>query len=266
MTRLPAMFLSHGGGPWPYLTGPLRDEFNLLEASLKALLPNLPVQPKAILVVTAHWETHSFMLSSSRKPPMIYDYGGFPEHTYHVTYNAPGSPELAERACKLITTAGMDCGLDRERGFDHGTFSLMEIVRPQADIPVVQLSIRQDFDPQAHIAAGRALAPLRDEGILIVGSGLSYHNLQKFGPDGADASWDFDLWLKQTLMTMSGAQRNKQMCQWEAAPAARLAHPSEDHLLPLFVALGSAEADPCAINYSQSDFMGHLTVSSFRFG
>ena len=173
MTYLPTFFLSHGGGPWPYMDGPFRRQFDTLEQSIKDIPRQAGGLPKAILMVSGHWESDEFMVSSSPNPPMLYDYYGFPEHTYHVHYRAPGSPELAARVMDLLKAGGMKAHADAERGFDHGTFSLMEPMRPEADIPVVQMSIRQSFDPAEHIAAGRLLAPLCEEGVLIIGSGLS---------------------------------------------------------------------------------------------
>lgn len=264
--RLPTYFLSHGGGPWPWLDGPVRDKYDQLEAHLAGLLDDLQQPPRAILVVTAHWETRDFMVSSGCQPGMIYDYGGFPEHTYHVTYQAPGEPELAAQARTLLQAGGFPCAADDARGFDHGTFSLMQIIRPQADIPVVQLSIRKDYDPVTHFAAGRSLAPLRDEGVLIIGSGLSYHNLRAFGAAGAQASAKFDQWLSTTLLNSPADEWRSLLSRWESAPAARACHPSEDHLVPLFVVAGASAGDSASRPYHEDRFFDGLSVSSFGFG
>jgi aromatic ring-opening dioxygenase catalytic subunit (LigB family) len=265
-TKFPTYFLSHGGGPWPWLEGDVRRAYVALEASLAGLLATLPALPKAILMVTAHWETRDFALSSSPTPAMLYDYGGFPEHTYHIHYKAPGQPDLAARATGLLQAAGLASHMDAERGFDHGTFSLMQVVRPQADIPVVQLSVQLDMNPQAHIAAGKALAPLRDEGVLIIGSGLSYHNLRLWGAGAAQPSAAFDAWLQAALVAHSSTEREKLLHIWAQAPAARIAHPREDHLLPLMVAVGAANEEAGVCIYHESDFMSSITASSFRFG
>ncbi len=262
---LPTYFLSHGGGPWPFMKAEFGHTYDVLEASLRDIPRQLGRTPKAVLVVTAHWETREFMVSASARPPMIYDYSGFPAHTYQVQYNAPGSPELALRVKTLLDDAGHATLLDAERGFDHGTFSALYPVYPQADVPIVQLSLRHGLDPLTHLEAGRALAPLREEGILIVGSGLSYHNLRAFNAQGAAASHQFDAWLRAT-MALPPAQRTAQLLQWEKAPAARMAHPREEHLLPLMVALGAAEQEAAAMPYHEEDFFGALAVSSFRFG
>jgi aromatic ring-opening dioxygenase catalytic subunit (LigB family) len=264
--RQPTFYLSHGGGPWPWLEGDFRRAFDWLEASLKALPAQLPRPPRAVLAVSGHWEEHDFTVSSAVRPGMVYDYSGFPEHTYHISYPAPGSPELASEVVALGRAAGIAIGTDPTRGFDHGTFSMMQPIYPAADVPVVSLSLRNGYDPAAHIALGRALAPLRDAGVVIVGSGLSWHNLQMFDPRAAVPSAAFDAWLRQTLTNPDPAARIAALQSWEHAPAARTAHPREDHLIPLMVAVGAAGDDPATCIYSQNDLRGGITASSWRFG
>ncbi|WP_020395010.1 DODA-type extradiol aromatic ring-opening family dioxygenase [Thiolinea disciformis] len=266
MQRLPTYFLSHGGGPWPYMKAEMGTTYDALEKSLKAIPQQLGARPKAVLVVTAHWETDTLKLSASANPPMVYDYYGFPDYTYHVVYPAPGEPALALEVQGLLKTAGFEVELDAERGFDHGTFSLMYPLYPEADIPVVQLSIQQNYDPDFHLKMGRALAPLREQGVLIIGSGLSYHNLRQFNRNAEQPSRQFDDWLQETLLHTAPEQRTKRLLHWQEAPAARLAHPREDHLVPLMVAVGAAEHDKGQCVYYQNDFFGGITVSSFRFG
>ena len=217
---LPTYFVSHGGGPWPFMKDQYGATYDVLEASLADLPRQLGGKPKAVLVVSGHWEEHEPTLSASPRPPMIYDYGGFPAHTYQVKYNAPGSPELARRAAGLLQGAGFKAGLDDQRGFDHGTFSMLYPVFPEADVPVVQLSLQHGFDPLKHIAMGRALKPLRSEGVAIIGSGLSFHNLRQFGPGGRLASHQFDDWLQLVLLTLTPAQRGPA----ELGPGAVCAH------------------------------------------
>jgi len=265
MSTLPTYFLSHGGGPWPFMMDQVGDRYAELDASLKDIPRQIGVKPKAVLVVTAHWEGRDFMLSASPKPPMIYDYGGFPPHTYEVQYPAPGSPELAARVKALLDAGGHPALLDPQRGFDHGTFSAMVPIYPQADVPIVQLSLKHGLDPKTHLEVGRLLAPLRKEGVLIIGSGLSYHNLRAFNANGAAASHAFDAWLRET-MALPPAERSAQLMEWESAPAARAAHPREEHLLPLMVVVGAAEEEAAAVPYHEDAFMGALAVSSFRFG
>jgi len=263
---LPAYFISHGGGPWPWLKDQMPGVYDRLEASLHNIPQELGVTPKAVLAISGHWETREFRVQSNPHPPMVYDYGGFPAFTYQIKYPAPGSPELANRVQGLLKDAGIATTLDAQRGYDHGVFAPFAVIYPHANVPIVQLSIRADYDPAAHLAAGRALAPLREEGILIVGSGLSYHNLREFGPRGAVASSEFDAWLTQTLCETASVQRTQDLIGWARAPAARLAHPREDHLIPLMVAVGAAEAEPAIRTYHEDKFFGGLTVSSFRFG
>ncbi len=265
--RLPTYFLSHGGGPWPWMTGEFRSRFDQLELSLGAMRAELAEAPKAVLVVSGHWEEDGFAISSGAQPGMVFDYYGFPEYLYHIRYGAPGSPELAQRVHGLLTAAGFDAKLDPTRGFDHGTFSMMKPLYPEERMPVVQLSLDAKLDPALHVAAGRALAALRDEGVLIVGSGLSYHNLREMrGNGGQEPSRRFDAWLQQVLLEASPETRAQQLIHWTDAPSARAAHPREDHLIPLMVAVGAAGDEAGALTYHQSDFGGCITASSFRFG
>ena len=178
-------------------------------------------RPRAIVVVTAHWQAPAFTVGSSRQPAMLYDYHGFPPHTYALRYDAPGDPALAQRIAGLLHDAGLPSTKDVERGFDHGTFIPLMLMFPAADIPVVQLSLRHNPEPRAHLAAGAALAPLRDEGVLIVGSGMSFHNMRaqsdaRFVPV-AEA---FDAWLNTTVQAQPAA-RNTALSDWESAPGAR---------------------------------------------
>jgi aromatic ring-opening dioxygenase catalytic subunit (LigB family) len=240
--------------------------FDTLEASLKDLPRQVGGKPKAVLSVSGHWEEREPAVMSGAHPPMVYDYGGFPEHTYHIRYPAPGSPEVAARVQALLQSAGFPARLDPARGFDHGTFAPLAAIFPEADVPVLQLSLRRDLDPAAHLAMGRALAPLRKEGVLILGSGLSYHNLRMMGPAAADPSRRFDAWLRETLLASTPEERTRRLIGWSQAPAARAAHPREDHLIPLMVAVGAAEGEGGTLVYHEDGFMGGVTASSFRFG
>ena len=267
MSRLPTYFISHGGGPWPYLDGEFRRMFDRLEQSLVDIRRELNNEPRAVLVITGHWEENGFAISSGEQPGMVYDYSGFPEHTYHIRYRAPGSPELAQRVQELLQGGGIPARLDPQRGYDHGTFSIMKPLYPEEAIPLVQLSIDQSYDPELHLRLGRLLAPLRDEGVLIIGSGLSYHNLRDARSTvGAEPSRVFDAWLHQTLTDASPEERSARLIEWERAPLARAAHPQEDHLVPLMAAVGAAENEPGAVVYHQKDLFGGITASSFRFG
>jgi aromatic ring-opening dioxygenase catalytic subunit (LigB family) len=265
--RMPTYFLSHGGGPWPWLKAERGTMYDQLEASLHDVRRELRQAPRAVLMISGHWEADRFLLSSAARPPMLYDYNGFPEHTYRIRYDAPGDPALAETVRTMLERGGLDSGLDLQRGFDHGTFTVMHEMYPDANMPLVQLSIRADYDPAAHIKVGELLAPLRDEGVLIVGSGFSYHDTQGMRSSaGGEASASFDQWLNDTLIRSSPDERRRRLLRWLAAPAARAAHPSEDHLIPLMVAVGAAGDEVGARIYHQMDFMGAITVSSYRFG
>jgi aromatic ring-opening dioxygenase catalytic subunit (LigB family) len=264
---LPTYFVSHGGGPWPYMKEETGGKHDLLEASLKDIPRQLGGEiPKATLVVSGHWEEREFRLMSSPRPPIVYDYSGFPAHTYRIRYDSPGSPEVADRALSLLASAGLEASLDPERGYDHGAFAPLYAIYPEARIPVLQLSLKSTYDPAEHIRAGRALAPVRGEGVLIVGSGLSYHNLRRFGPEARESSKAFDDWLQAALAERDPERRAALVADWARAPAARQAHPREDHLVPLFVALGAAYGEEASRIYHEEAFFGGITVSSYRFG
>ncbi len=265
--RLPTYFLSHGGGPWPWMKKERGAAYDQLEASLLEVRRELGAAPRAVLMVSGHWESNSFLLSSAAHPPMVYDYYGFPKHTYSIRYDAPGAPALAQTVRDILDRGGMASSLDPVQGFDHGTFSLMQTMYPESEMPLLQLSLRADYDPAAHIKAGELLAPLRDEGVLIIGSGLSYHDLRGLmSGAGAKASAVFDEWLNEALVEASPDERRARLLRWDAAPAARAAHPREDHLMPLMVAVGAAGEDTGTRIYHERDFMGAITVSSYRFG
>lgn len=263
--KLPVYFISHGGGPWPYVP-----EMHASNAALAAALADIPAQiggkPEAILMVSAHWETPgTFKVMANPQPPMLYDYSGFPAHTYDIQYPAAGSPKLAARVQELVSAAGLSIKYDTERGFDHGAFVPAFVMYPDADVPMVQLSIDASYNPERHLALGRALTPLRSEGILILGSGLSYHNLRQIFGGGSAASAQFDAWLQQILINTPSEHREAYLSHWEKAPAARLAHPREDHLIPLMVVAGAAENDIATCVYHETHAFADITASSFRF-
>jgi aromatic ring-opening dioxygenase catalytic subunit (LigB family) len=264
--RLPTYYLSHGGGPWPWMKDQAGGLFDRLEAGLLGVHAELGGAPKAVLVISGHWETARFAVSSAEHPGMEFDYYGFPEHLYRISYPAPGAPELAAKVQGLLTAGGHPCGADPDRGFDHGTFSLMKPLYPAADMPIVQLSLRANLDPREHLAVGALLAPLRDEDVLIIGSGSSYHNLRLRGPQAVAPGRAFDDWLSETLVEADPGERQARLADWTGAPAARLVHPREDHLLPLMVAVGAAPGEAGARVYHEDDFMGGWVLSSYRFG
>jgi aromatic ring-opening dioxygenase catalytic subunit (LigB family) len=239
---------------------------DLLATSLQAIPNQIGVTPKAILVISGHWEERDFTVMSSAAPPMIYDYSGFPEHTYHIKYSAPGAPQVARRVQELLAQAGFQTKSDPFRGFDHGVFAPLFVAYPEANVPILQLSMRSDYSPEAHLAVGRAIAPLRNEGVLIIGSGLSYHNLRQMGLKGKVPSHQFDEWLTNVVCGSKAEARNSHLIKWSQAPSARLAHPREDHLIPLLVAVGAAESELGEQFYHEDAFFGGVAVSSYRFG
>lgn len=266
MKKLPTYFISHGGGPWPYMNDVL-PMYEKLAKSLRNMHVEIGTEkPRAVLVISGHWEEAQFTLMSAALPTMLYDYYGFPAHTYQIKYQSVGAPELAKQIQKLLGAKGVAAKLDDQRGYDHGTFVPLAVMYPQADIPVLQLSMKKGYSPKEHYELGKILDPLRNEGVLIVGSGLSYHNLREFGPAARLPSAQFDAWLSETLLSNDGQQRAQKLFLWEQAPSARQAHPQEDHLVPLFVAAGAAENEKVARVYHEDNFFGGITVSSFRFG
>ena len=266
VSRMPTWFIPHGGGPCFFMDWDPPGVWDRMETFLREAAQALPERPKAILMVSAHWVTPQFRVSAGQRPDLIYDYYGFPPHTYTLQYPAPGEPALAARVAGLLRGAGMPCDLDEQRGFDHGMFIPLMLTFPKADIPVVQLSLLNDMDPAAHVRAGQALAPLRDEGVLIVGSGMSFHNLHGRGdPRLVPVADAFDEWLTQAALAPE-AERNEQLSAWESAPYARLCHPprGEEHLIPLMVAAGAAGADTGRKVYFER-LLGRAQ-SAFSFG
>jgi aromatic ring-opening dioxygenase catalytic subunit (LigB family) len=263
--RLPVVYLSHGGGPWPFVKvgfGSDAEQANLA-AYLRSVHDLPPTQPRALLVVSAHWEEAQPTVMNGAAPPLLFDYYGFPPESYELTWPAPGEPALAARVQALLGAAGIPSGTDPKRGFDHGTFVPLKLAYPDADIPTVQLSLKAGLDPQEHLAIGRALAPLRDEGVFIIGSGMSYHNMRAMGPQGRPAATTFDAWLRESV-TRAPAERDALLGDWQSAPAARAAHPREEHLLPLMVIAGAAGNDLGHLAY-HGTLLG-LEFSGYSFG
>lgn len=264
--RQPVLFIPHGGGPCFFMDWNPADTWLGMGNFLKHVAGSLPQRPSAIVLVSAHWMAPEFRVTGHTRPELIYDYYGFPAHTYELTYPAPGHPQLAERVAQLINAQDMPAGVDAERGFDHGVFIPLKLVFPEADIPVIQLSLRSDLDPQAHMNMGRALAALRDENVLIIGSGMSFHNMRAYGDSRYSAvSDEFDAWLTHA-MESDATQREQLLLDWTKAPHAHLCHPKggEEHLIPLLVAAGAGGEEPGQKIYSEQ--VMKTTISAFRFG
>ena len=263
--RMPVAFVPHGGGPWPFVEmGLPADEVTALKGYLRSVRLLPPAPPRALLVVSAHWEEPVPTLMTAARPPMLYDYYGFPPESYQLTWPAAGDPELAREVAELLTREGFRTATDPSRGFDHGAFVPLKVTYPEADVPAVQLSLLQGLDPARHLALGRALAPLRDRGIFIIGSGMTFHNLRAFGNPRAAAYADsFDDWLRGVMRRAPG-ERARGLTEWLAAPAARIAHPREEHLIPLMVAAGAAGDDPAVLAFNGT--FGGTRLSAYHFG
>ncbi len=267
--RLPTLYIPHGGGPC-FFMAPMPGFPPTLWDGMATFLRGIPaaigVRPKTILVISAHWECDEPTVLTAEKYSLLYDYYGFPEHTYRLTYPARGDAVVGARVQALLAQAGMTSPAAHERGLDHGVFIPFKLIYPDADIPIVQLSLLRSLAPAAHLAIGHALAPLRDEGVLIVGSGLSYHNLRDFfAPDAAanQASARFDAWLGDAVSAEASA-RERLLTHWQEAPGAHACHPRSEHLLPLMVAAGAAGSDGGCVSYREQ-LLGK-TVAAYQFG
>jgi len=262
---MPVVFVPHGGGPWPFVEmGFPKADVDRLAGYLRSVRSVPPVPPKALLVVSAHWEEPVPTVMTSTHPPILYDYYGFPPESYTITWPASGAPDLASRVHALLDAARIDNASDAGRGFDHGTFIPLKLTYPNADVPTIQLSLKRGLDPSEHLAIGRALAPLRDEGVFIIGSGMTFHNLRAFRDPGVTPVAEaFDAWLREA-MTLDPDERNRRLEQWTSAPAARAAHPREEHLLPLMVVSGAAGHDRAVVAFNDT-FTG-LRLSAYHFG
>jgi 4,5-DOPA dioxygenase extradiol len=238
----PVFFLSHGGGPLPLLDDARHTE---MVSMLKKVANKLP-KPDAILIISAHWEATVATITSNAAPELIYDYYNFPPESYTIKYPAPGSPQLAEKIFSLLQKNNLPVKLDDKRGFDHGLFVPLKIMYPAADIPCLQLSLLNNLDAAQHIQIGQALAELRKNNVMIIGSGFSFHNMQAFfaraTPETIAMNEAFEAWLNETCSskTLSETERIQRLINWDSAPAARYCHPREEHLLPLHMCYGAA--------------------------
>lgn len=240
------------------------DTWNQLAAWLTGLGSSLGARPDAVVVISGHWEEDTFTVTGHPHPPLIYDYYGFPESTYQLTYPAPGSPELARRISDLLERAGIPARVDAQRGLDHGVFIPFKLIYPKAEIPMLQLSLKARLDALEHLAAGLALQPLRQENVLIVGSGMSYHNLRGFFGGAGQRADQFDEWLTEAACAPNTKLRAERLAGWAQAPSAREAHPREEHLIPLMVAAGAA-GDDIGTQVFSARIMG-ARISAYRFG
>ncbi|WP_067540992.1 dioxygenase family protein [Nocardia crassostreae] len=253
--RMPVLYLSHGAPPladdpiWP---GQLAD--------WSAALP----KPTAVLMISAHWEDAPVALGATRTVPLVYDFWGFPQHYYDVRYPAPGAPELADQMRKLLRGPGTTVQDVPERGLDHGAYVPLVEMYPDADVPVLQMSL-PTLDPRALLELGRKLAPLREEGVLIAGSGFFTHNLRALTGHGSvhPVMSEFDEWGREAL---ADGDIDALLDFENKAPAAHLAHPCTEHFAPLFVALGAGESGPAAPRAVIDGFWRGLAKRSIQLG
>lgn len=259
----PVLYLPHGGGPLPIFGDKGHEE---MVAFLKEIVTKLG-EPSAILVISAHWEEEQATVTSGNNPEIIYDYYGFPAEAYTIQYAVLGSPDLAKEIYALLVTSGIPARLDERRGFDHGLFVPLKLMYPKAQIPCIQLSLLKSLDPGKHILLGKALASLRKKNILIIGSGMSFHNLKTFFTHDIDSNREndaFDQWLIETCTCpeILSEVREQRLTEWEKAPFARFCHPREEHLLPLQVCYGIAYAgSPIAKVVFNGQIMGKKVTS-----
>jgi len=261
LARMPALFIPHGGGPSFFMTGERKQRYQATEDFLRGIQHTLPQKPRAILIVTAHWETAVPAFTGDANPGLIYDYYGFPPETYTLQYAAPGAPLLAKRAAELLRHAGFPCNVDAHYGWDHGVFIPLKVMYPAADIPVVAMSLHESLDPELHVDLGLALSSLREEGVLILGAGMSYHNLRDFAAQ-APASHAFHDWLDQALAG-NWDERREHLANWQTAPGGRASHPREEHLLPLMVASGAGSDAPGRTLWRGT--IGPTSIGAWRF-
>ncbi|MDR3526425.1 MAG: class III extradiol ring-cleavage dioxygenase [Rhizomicrobium sp.] len=250
---LPALFVSHGSPTLPLDDVPARD-------FLRGLAAQIP-RPKAILAVSAHWETAAPTLNAVAQNSTIHDFHGFPPALYKLAYNAPGAPEIASELAGLLERAGLPARLDTSRGLDHGAWVPLMLMYPQADIPVLQLSVQPRLSPAHHVALGKALQPFRESG-LILASGGFVHNLRALDwNSGPEPEWSqrYAAWMDSAILE----RRTDDLAAYRRqAPEAVRAHPSEDHILPLFVAYGAGEK---ATRLHHSATFGSLRMDAYRF-
>ena len=259
MTKLPSVFVSHGAPTLPLKPSPAREFLAGLGAALG--------RPEAILCISAHWETREPAVSTAERPETIHDFYGFPAPLYALRYPAPGAARLAAEAARLLAQAGFSCAEDPARGLDHGAWVPLLLMYPAADIPATQLSVQMPQGPAHHLALGRTLAPLREKGVLILGSGGATHNLAEFRQHAPAAPplpavAAFDAWLAEAAEKGDAASlvdyRRK-------APAALSVHPREEHFLPFFVALGAGGAKARGRRLHHSFSHGALSMAAFAF-
>jgi 4,5-DOPA dioxygenase extradiol len=275
--KFPAIFLNHGGGPMPLL-GLQPDIVELIQYVRTEILDRYPSQPKAIVVISAHYENETIQITSSDAPSIMFDYEGYPPEAYQYQYKAPGSPSLAQEIYKLLQKNNISCELNKDRGYDQGVFVPLLLLYPEANIPVISISLHHSMDSTIHVNLGKALESLREQDVLLLGSGYSFHNIEGFmkpTEELLDASIQFDKWLQNTVLHQKTSYDKmiQSLVRWEteSKPYGRQCHPREEHLLPLFVAAAAggphatAKLIPHPTSSDEKDSSPHYAVSSFMF-
>jgi 4,5-DOPA dioxygenase extradiol len=260
MSRLPTIFLSHGSPMHALDAGGAGSAW-------RAIAESLP-KPRAVLVASAHWETSLPMLSGAERPETIHDFSGFPPALYRLQYAAPGSPALAQQVAELLKAAGHAPSVNGCRGLDHGAWVPLRWMYPEHDVPIVQISVQPSLGTEHHLRLGETLAPLADDGVLVIGSGHVTHNLRDWAMHRNDAASldyvaQFADWLHQRL---AAGDRDAVLAYRDRAPSAVRSHPSEEHFLPLFVAWGTAGADPRVTRVFSAIEGAALAMDAYSFG
>jgi len=263
MPSLPTFFIPHGGGPCFFMDWHPKDVWDEMAQYLKSFANDVRDDIKAIIVISAHWEEDIIKLTGNPNPELIYDYHGFPPHTYELKWPAKGNAVLANQISSRLNDGGIACAVDEERGFDHGVFIPLLLAFPEANIPTIQMSLCSTLSPQTHLQIGRLLKPLRDQGVLIIGSGMSYHDVGALmGRREVVGSDEFDRWLSGSVLKQT-ADREQELLNWTAAPSARLCHPREEHLMPLHVVAGAAAGDKSSVDFNGT-VLG-AKISAYKF-
>lgn len=260
-SRMPAIFVNHGGGPLPLLNKASKLSTHLATVGTKFV----GVKPAAIVVFSAHWEESPIKITSGATHELLFDYGGFPKETYEYKYPAKGDPKLAQDILELLTKAQIPAALEPKRGWDHGVFVPLLLMYPDADVPVVSVSLNGNLDPVFHASVGASLASLRDRGVLFLGSGYTFHNMREFfhpTKEVIKASQTFDAWLRKAMATKEESGRRELVAKWKEAPGGVQCHPREEHLIPLFVISGAGGDNPATVIYEEQ---APHSISGFSF-
>ena len=260
----PILYLPHGGGPMPLLGDPSHAGMVKFWKEMAKQFP----KPDAIVMISAHWEADTASITASEAPEMIYDYSNFPAETYQYKYPSPGNPALAQQMAEMLTASNIPSTQALERGYDHGMFVPMMLMYPEANITCIQLSLLNSLDAQQHLDLGKALYELRQQNVLVIGSGMSFHSfpaMRRRSADDQKQSQAFDHWLVETCCsdTLTAEEREQRLSNWESAPSARFCHPREEHLLPLHVCFGMTASSNQIAKHAFSESWNGLNISAF---